>query len=35
MTGWVIVMDPGYREELVLADWVNQGVSYALTLPPK
>jgi len=35
MTGWVIVKDPGYREDLVLEDWVNQGVSYALTLPAK
>ena len=35
MTGWVIVKEPGYRKDSNLNDWVNQGVSYSLTLPPK
>ena len=35
MTGWVIVKEPGYRKDSNLEDWVNQGVSYSLTLPPK
>ena len=35
MTGWVIVKEPGYREEQALVDWTGQGVAYALTLPPK
>ena len=35
MTGWVIVKEPGYRKDSSLEDWVNQGVSYSLTLPPK
>ena len=35
MTGWVIVKEPGYRKDSNLEDWVNQGVSYSLILPPK
>ncbi len=35
MTGWVIVKEPGYRKDSNLNDWVDQGVSYSLTLPPK
>lgn len=35
MTGWVIVKEPGYREDQTLENWVQQGVAYALTLPAK
>ncbi len=35
MTGWVIVKEPGFRDDQDLEDWINQGVTYALTLPPK
>lgn len=35
MTGWVIVKEPGYRDDQQLRGWVDQGVEYALTLPPK
>lgn len=35
MTGWVIVKEPGYREDQALTEWTGQGVAYALTLPPK
>ncbi len=35
MTGWVIVKEPGCREDQDLREWVEQGVAYALTLPPK
>ena len=35
MTGWVIVKEPGYRNDSNLKGWVEQGVSYSLTLPPK
>jgi len=35
MTGWVIVKEPGYRNDLDLEGWTGQGVDYALTLPAK
>jgi TfoX/Sxy family transcriptional regulator of competence genes len=35
MTGWIVVKEPGYREDSDLKDWVEQGVTYSLTLPPK
>ena len=35
MTGWVIVKEPGYRNDRDLEDWIGQGVAYALTLPAK
>ena len=35
MAGWVVVKEPGYRSARDLEDWVAEGVSYALTLPPK
>jgi TfoX/Sxy family transcriptional regulator of competence genes len=35
MTGWVIVKEPGYNADQDLRKWVDQGVNYALTLPPK
>ncbi len=35
MTGWVVVKEQGYRKDSIFIDWVNQGVSYSLTLPPK
>ena len=34
MTGWVVVKEPGYRKDSNLKDWVDQGVSYSLILPP-
>ena len=35
MKGWVMVAAEGHRSEEALADWVAQGVAFALTLPPK
>jgi TfoX/Sxy family transcriptional regulator of competence genes len=35
MTGWVIVKEPGLRTEDLLKEWVEQGVAYSLSLPPK
>ena len=35
MTGWVIVKEPGYRKESNFKEWVEMGVEYALSLPPK
>ena len=35
MTGWVIVKEPGYSKEANLMEWVEQGVDYSLSLPPK
>lgn len=35
MTGWVLVKEPGYRDDQALQDWISQGVAYALTLPAK
>lgn len=35
MKGWVYVSPNGYETEDGLADWVQQGVDFALSLPPK
>jgi len=35
MEGWVIVKEPGYRNDQDLEEWTSQGVAYALTLPAK
>ncbi len=35
MTGWVAVKPMGTKDDPVLQDWVERGVAFALTLPPK
>ena len=35
MTGWVMVDGEGYKSDKDLREWVQQGVDYALRLPPK
>jgi hypothetical protein len=35
MKGWVYVNPPGYETDEYLAQWINQGVAFALSLPPK
>lgn len=35
MKGWLVIDPDGCRSEAQLADWVNEGVEYALSLPPK
>ncbi|OGN72251.1 MAG: RNA methyltransferase [Chloroflexi bacterium GWB2_49_20] len=35
MTGWVMVAAPGFASDKNLADWVQQGLEYTLSLPPK
>ena len=35
MKGWVMVDQAGYESDADLRAWVQQGVEYALTLPPK
>lgn len=35
MIGWVIVKEPGYRTDSDLEEWIEQGVEYSLSLPPK
>lgn len=35
MTGWVQVSPAGWRGAQELAAWVQRGVDYALSLPPK
>ncbi len=35
MTGWVTVSLQGYQEDASLETWVNLGITYALSLPPK
>jgi TfoX/Sxy family transcriptional regulator of competence genes len=35
MAGWVYVSDEGLESDEELARWVQQGVNYALSLPPK
>jgi len=35
MKGWVSVDEPGYESDEGLAEWVQMGVDYALSLPAK
>jgi hypothetical protein len=35
MTGWVVVEPAGYESDEALAEWLRQGVDFALSLPPK
>lgn len=35
MTGWVMVAAPGFVTDKDLIAWVQQGLEYALSLPPK
>ena len=35
MAGWVMVSLEGYEADDNLEEWVNLGISYALSLPPK
>ena len=35
MAGWVMVSLGGYEADDNLEEWVNLGISYALSLPPK
>jgi TfoX/Sxy family transcriptional regulator of competence genes len=35
MTGWIVVVEKGYFAEGDLAKWVQKGVDYAYSLPPK
>jgi len=35
MRGWVLVSDAGYSTEADLESWIDRGVSYAESLPPK
>ncbi|MEX2135144.1 MAG: TfoX/Sxy family protein [Acidimicrobiia bacterium] len=35
MRGWVLVSDKGYSTEADFTSWVERGVSYAESLPPK
>lgn len=35
MSGWVLVEPPGYAAELALQEWVQRGLRYASSLPPK
>ncbi|MEW5989190.1 MAG: TfoX/Sxy family protein [Chloroflexota bacterium] len=35
MSGWVTVAAEGLNSDEALAEWVQQGVAFALTLPPK
>ena len=35
MRGWVYVNPAGYESDEYLAQWVQQGVDFALSLPPK
>jgi TfoX/Sxy family transcriptional regulator of competence genes len=35
MTGWVMVSTPGYATDTELSTWVQQGLDFALSLPPK
>jgi TfoX/Sxy family transcriptional regulator of competence genes len=35
MRGWVMVASDGYESDEALQGWVQQGVDFALSLPPK
>jgi TfoX/Sxy family transcriptional regulator of competence genes len=35
MKGWLLVEPEGMENEADLKDWLNQGVAFALSLPPK
>jgi hypothetical protein len=35
MKGWLLVEPGGMESEADLKDWLNQGVDFAMTLPPK
>jgi TfoX/Sxy family transcriptional regulator of competence genes len=35
MKGWVMVAPAGYESEQDLVEWIQRGVEFALTLPPK
>jgi TfoX/Sxy family transcriptional regulator of competence genes len=35
MQGWLFVSAEGYDADDALESWVNQGIDYALSLPPK
>jgi TfoX/Sxy family transcriptional regulator of competence genes len=35
MKGWVTVSSGGYESDDELNDWIQQGLDFALTLPPK
>lgn len=35
MTGWVKVSAPGFETEKDLSNWVQQGLEFALSLPPR
>lgn len=35
MRGWVVVSPDGFADDAALAAWIDQGVAYATSLPPK
>jgi TfoX/Sxy family transcriptional regulator of competence genes len=35
MKGWVMVSSDGHESDEDLQDWIQKGVSYAMSLPPK
>ena len=35
MKGWVMVEPGGFESDIDLKNWVEQGLNFALTLPPK
>ena len=35
MKGWVVVEPAGFESDEMLSEWVQQGVDFALSLPPK
>lgn len=35
MKGWIMVEPDGFKSQELLLSWVNRGLSFAATLPPK
>ncbi len=35
MKGWILVSSRGYASDASLHDWINKGIAFARSLPPK
>jgi TfoX/Sxy family transcriptional regulator of competence genes len=35
MKGWILISSEGYKSEKQLGDWIEKGISFARSLPPK
>lgn len=35
MKGWILISSEGYKSEKLLGDWIEKGIAFAGSLPPK